>query len=84
VGHDLVLRQPSPLAILPSGTDCIDNTGSPNDEGYSFGYFDAQHDRSISSISEHGNHSDEWQQGYRDGFQAGLNDRAEGIDRNPC
>jgi hypothetical protein len=65
-------------------TACIDNTGSVQDEGYSFGYYDAQHGKSIASARDHGNHSDEWRQGYRDGWQAGANDLADGVNKNPC
>jgi hypothetical protein len=74
----------SSALVATAGTPCIDNTGSPNDEGYSFGYFDAQHGKSILSVKDHGNHSDEWRQGYRDGWQAGANDLADGVNKNPC
>ena len=35
-------------------------------------------------IHKHGNHTDEWRQGYRDGFTAGQQDKANGIDKNAC
>lgn len=66
------------------GTTCFDNTGSVQDEGYSFGYNDAQTGKSIMSISDHGHHTDIWRTGYRDGFQAGLNDLANGVHLSPC
>jgi hypothetical protein len=74
----------SSAAIATTGTQCIDNNGSVQDEGYSFGYYDAQHGKSILSVKDHGNHTDEWRQGYRDGWQAGANDLADGVNKQPC
>jgi hypothetical protein len=63
--------------------ECIDDTGSVNDEGYHFGYVDAQRGNN-DAIHKHGNHTDEWRQGYRDGFAAGQQDKANGIDKHAC
>jgi hypothetical protein len=91
--HDLVDRFPPPVDTMTSlralphintALQCIDNTGSISDEGFGFGYFDAQHGKSIASIKDHGHHTDIWRTGYRDGFQAGLDNLAEGINKNTC
>jgi hypothetical protein len=73
-----------PASTSAAATACIDNTGSVQDEGYAFGYYDAQHGKSILSAKDHGNHTDEWRQGYRDGWQAGANDLADGVNKQPC
>jgi hypothetical protein len=76
-----VIQQQSPT---PAATnECIDTTGSVNDEGYHFGYVDAQRGNN-DAIHKHGNHTDDWRNGYRDGFAAGQQDKANEIDKNPC
>jgi hypothetical protein len=74
----------TPLNTSPTATACIDNTGSVQDEGYGFGYNDAQNGRSIASAKDHGNHTDEWRTGYRVGWMAGANDLTAGIHKDPC
>jgi hypothetical protein len=84
-----VLYTPPVQQIIPpvkttvsAGTQCIDNTGSIEDEGYMYGYYDAQGKN--GGISEHGKHTDTWRQGYKHGFADGFNDEAMGVYRNPC
>jgi hypothetical protein len=96
--HDLVQRFPPPvdtfnsLRSLPhinTTQECIDNTGSQNDEGYSQGYVDGNRD-SVSlnghgfDDSLHGKHTDEFRTGYHEGYQAGFSDGKSGINKNPC
>jgi hypothetical protein len=75
---------PMPNPVLSAGTPCLDNNGGVEDEGYSFGYTDAQNGQSIASIKDHGNHTDLWRTGYRNGWQAGAEDLTHGVSRNPC
>jgi len=72
---------PNPNPATP-GTACIDNSGSIEDEGYQYGYYDAQGHN--GGKYEHGNHTDIWRQGYDHGFADGNDDEARGIYRTPC
>ena len=68
--------------------ECIDNTGSANDEGYSQGYVDAQRD--FHGLNGHGfddsvNHGNsDFKFGYHIGYNAAWNDAAAGVNKNPC
>jgi hypothetical protein len=85
--HDLLNRlnvidtMPNLQRIKPTATECIDNTGSPNDEGYAQGYVDGNRD-SVGlnnhgfDDSLHGKHTDE--------FRTGYNDGTKGVNKNPC
>jgi hypothetical protein len=89
--HDLVDRSnvidtmPSLQRIKPTATECIDNTGSVNDQGYAQGYVDGNRD-SVGlnghdfDNSLHGKHTQEFRTGYQDGFRDGKS----GINKNPC
>jgi hypothetical protein len=96
--HDLVDRFPPPvdtfnsLRSLPhinTAQECIDNTGSANDNGYAQGYVDGNRDsvglngHSFDN-SLHGKHTAEFRQGYTDGYSAGYNDGTKGVNKNPC
>jgi hypothetical protein len=71
------------------GTECIDNTGSTNDNGYAKGYVDGNRD-SVGlnghgfDDSLHGKHTDAFKTGYHDGYQAGFDDGIAGKNKNPC
>jgi hypothetical protein len=96
--HDLVQRFPPPvdtfnsLRSLPhinTAQECIDNTGSPQDNGYAQGYVDGNRDsvglngHSFDN-SLHGKHTAEFRQGYTDGYSAGYSDGTKGVNKNPC
>jgi hypothetical protein len=77
--------------LVPQSTanECIDNTGSVNDEGYSQGYVDGQRD--YFGLNGHsydpslqGKHTIEFRTGYMDGYNAGWSDAQAGKNLNPC
>jgi hypothetical protein len=87
-----VIQQQSPVrpaSTVSAGTECIDNTGSVNDEGYAKGYVDGNRD-SVGlnnhgfDDSLHGKHTDEFRTGYHDGYAAGFSDGKKGINLSPC
>jgi hypothetical protein len=97
--HDLVQRAHQPpvdtfnslhaLPHLNTALQCIDNTGSPQDNGYAQGYVDGNRDsvglngHSFDN-SLHGKHTAEFRQGYTDGYSAGYSDGTKGVNKNPC
>jgi hypothetical protein len=80
--QQIIPPTPQVKTTVSAGTQCIDNTGSIQDEGYMYGYYDAQ--GKIGGIDEHGKHTGIWKQGYNRGFADGFNDEAMGVYRNPC
>jgi hypothetical protein len=64
------------LTVLSTGTECIDNTGSPNDEGYSQVYVDRNRDsaglngNSFDDSVHHGNA--EFKAGYKRDYSGGF------------
>jgi hypothetical protein len=80
---------PSLQRIKPTATECIDNTGSLNDEGYAQGYVDGNRD-SVGlnghsfDDSLHGKPTDQFRTGLKDRYQAGFSDGKSGINKNPC
>jgi len=80
---------PANSAIVKKGTtECIDNTGSDNDEGYSQGYVDSQRDwrglngHGFDDSVNHGNAN--FKTGYKDGYLDGWWDARGGTNKNPC
>jgi hypothetical protein len=74
---------------LSAGIECIDNTGSVNDQGYAQGYVDGNRDSvglngHLFDDLLHGKHTDEFRTGYHDGYQAEFSDGKSGINKNPC
>jgi hypothetical protein len=70
------------------GTECIDNTGSVNDDGYAKGYVDGNRDSvGLNNYgfydSLHGKHTDEFRTGYHDGYAAEFSDGKKGINLSP-
>jgi hypothetical protein len=71
-----------------SPVECIYNTGSSNDEGYSKGYVDGNRDS--VGLNGHGydnsvHHGDkEFKTGYKDGYNAGFSDGKKGINKSTC
>jgi len=81
----------TPLNIPPihksAGVPCIDNTGNHADIGYLQGYADGQRDfraRNGFDNSLHQHHTDEFIQGYKNGYQAGYDDAQLNVFKNPC
>jgi hypothetical protein len=81
ISHQYVNSLPNPNPATP-GTACIDNSGSIEDEGYQYGYYDAQGHN--GGKYTHGNHTDKWREGYDRGYADGNSDEAQGIYRTPC
>lgn len=74
-------------ALTVSPVQCIDNTGSPGDEGYGQGYTDGQTDfcqQNGFDNSLHSLHTTAYITGYKNGYQAGFDDAQLGVYKNPC
>jgi hypothetical protein len=69
-----------------SAVECIDNTGSPNDEGYAQGYHDGNRDSATNSYDNrlHNHHTGNFKAGYHDGYNAGFNDGKIGLNKTTC
>jgi hypothetical protein len=69
-----------------SPVECIDNTGSPNDEGYAQGYHDGNRDSTANSYDNrlHNHHTQDFQIGYHDGYNDGFNDGKTGVNKHHC
>ena len=70
-----------------SPVECIDNTGSPNNEGYGQGYVDRNRDAREGNTYDnvlHNHHTQGYQTGYHDGYTTGFSDGKIGVSKNPC
>jgi hypothetical protein len=69
-----------------SAVECIDNTGSPNDEGYAQGYHDGNRDSATNSYDNrlYNHHTGDFKAGYHDGYNAGFNYGKIGLNKTTC
>jgi hypothetical protein len=83
------LAAPTANTVINSqGTECIDNAGTDQDNGYAQGYFDGNRDsitpsgHGFDDSVHHGNA--EFKQGYHNGYADGYNDGTFAKNKQPC